>query len=274
MIRLALMGDLHFPILKGSTSKLVEARDHFFDSYLQAFFGISADMYISIGDLTHQGLAREFQHVYQYIREHQAHFRLVLGNHDTLSLPKEDILSTIGQSRYGLVEKEEALLLFLDTTKEMNLHGWGLDEEQWIWLEKQVELSEDKPMLIFAHHPVPGTTIDSPADSTEYSNYKDVRPILAQKRGIGIFFNGHTHTHSIAVKQQWYFIQTPASLCNPCFRVVEIDSKQIRILTTSLDDIDIDHSRQILHDRLPEFHRPRVAIHNPDTLYSPIVVTR
>ncbi|MBS4198160.1 metallophosphoesterase [Bacillus sp. FJAT-49732] len=148
MMRIALLGDLHYPDVGSNNEELSVAVDHFFGQYLREFFSVEADFHVSIGDLTHLGLESEFVNVYNYIKQYNINFRAVLGNHDVLSLPKEKISSLIQQSTYDLIETQGSLLLFLDTTKEFELHGWGLDQKQWQWLEKQIDRSKEKPLFI------------------------------------------------------------------------------------------------------------------------------
>ncbi|TNJ63351.1 hypothetical protein FE784_25875 [Paenibacillus hemerocallicola] len=256
MLKIVLIGDLHYFASTDDNAPLLNDRDSFFDNYVRTILDNGADLYISIGDLTHMGLAEEFESLQQYFDDAGATFRSVLGNHDVLSMPKSELLTVTGQPRYGAMETDEALLVFLDTTKEAELHGWGLDAEQWDWLREQIPRSMDKPILVFGHHPVPETTSGSPGGERPFMPYQDMRPLLRERGGPGFYFNGHTHTHSVVHQGQWRFIQTAAAFCRPCFRLIELDGHQVRIRTIDAGGDSLLRSAKALHDRLKGFHRP------------------
>jgi 3',5'-cyclic-AMP phosphodiesterase len=257
MIRIALMGDLHYSIIHTDMELRKEA-DFFYSGFLQRFLDADAQWHVSIGDLTHDGQKEEFQEVYKHIRDSGRTFRQVLGNHDVLHLTNAEIGPLIEQPRYDVVHTEDMMLVFLDTTKELKLHGWGLDSIQWVWLEEQIELSGEKPLILFAHHPVPGTTKFSPDDSMRFEAFQDIRPLLNRKKGLVLYFNGHTHTHSIVSKGNHHFIQTGAVVCDPGYIVVEIDAEQVRIESVRLNDEELSSGRKALFERLPEYHRPDI----------------
>lgn len=271
MMRLILMGDLHYPYLEQSNDQLLEARERFYSQFLQKFLEIEADWHISLGDLTNQGVAEEIEYVFSHISESNRSFRHVLGNHDTYSLPKDQILAITGQPRYNAIETEEALLVFLDTTKEMDWEHWGgdMDAKQLEWLEKQVRRSGSKPLLIFGHHPVYNTTTRSEGENLSIDPYIDMRFILEQKEGLGLYFNGHNHVHSIVQQDQWHFIQTAACLDQPCFRLVEIDAEEVRIQLIPVVDRDILNSAPAIYEEMPYFrHTPDAQGEETDRSYT------
>lgn len=75
MMRLILMGDLHYPYLEQSNDQLLEARERFYSQFLQKFLEIEADWHISLGDLTNQGVAEEIEYVFSHISESNRSFR-------------------------------------------------------------------------------------------------------------------------------------------------------------------------------------------------------
>lgn len=256
MLKIALMGDLHYFASADGNAPLHMDRDSFFDRYARAILDSGADLYISLGDFTHMGLAEEFESCRRYFADAGEAFRSVLGNHDVLSMPKSELLAVTGQPRYEALETDEALLVFLDTTKEMELHGWGLDAAQWNWLSEQMRRSADKPILVFGHHPVPGTTSGSPDGESAFMPYQDMRPLLGERTGPGFYFNGHTHTHSVVCQEQWHFIQTAAAFCHPCFRLIDLNGRRVRIRTVTVGGDPLHRNAKALHDRLKGFHRP------------------
>lgn len=88
----------------------------------------------------------------------------------------------------------------------------------------------------------------------------DIQSILGKRKGIGLYFNGHNHTHSIVQKDGWHFIQTAASLCDPSFRIVEIDYNQIRTMVIPVENPEILQNAENLFKKLPGYHNPMNAL--------------
>ena len=80
-MRIAFIGDLHYPSMIGKNEKVKEARDAFYAKFLHTFFEIEADYYVSIGDLTNFGREDELREVYEIIREHDKPFIHTFGNY-------------------------------------------------------------------------------------------------------------------------------------------------------------------------------------------------
>ncbi|WP_171651906.1 metallophosphoesterase family protein [Paenibacillus foliorum] len=126
----------------------------------------------------------------------------MLGNHDAYLLPKAEIMALTGQQRYHAIENEEAMLIFLDTSKEMNRSDWGgeMDAERLEWLKAQLDKSGNKPVFIFAHHPVYDTTTHSTMEKMSIDPQIDMLDVLNRKEGHGFYFCGHNHMNSIVQK--------------------------------------------------------------------------
>lgn len=268
MLTISLAGDLHYPEILEEKTELLMAKDSFFTKYLQAFLGTAADYHVFIGDTTHNGLAKEYQDLQRFfVQRPEGTVKQVLGNHDILSLPKKELLSITGQARYEKVETDQAVLLFLDTTKEFQLHGWGLDAEQWEWLDAQITMCPNKVLMIFAHHPVPSTTVHGSSVDPTFEPYQDIRPLLRKRQGTAFYFNGHAHFQSFVHQEPWYFIQTTAPICNPSYRVVELDGTVLRVKTIHIQDESILESGKLLYDRLSGFYRPSIVASTGDDLH-------
>lgn len=100
-------------------------------------------------------------------------------------------------------------------------------------------------MLVFAHHPVHVTTTGSDREKGSIDPSIDMWRILRQKKGTGIYFNGHTHVDSITVQHGWTFIQLSACLDQHAYRIAEITGEEVRV--QAVDIID-----STLTDQLPE----------------------
>jgi len=234
-MKLAIIGDLHYPDELTTHSKLNdEARDAYFEHFMASFLSMDADYHISIGDLTHAGEFTEFNYVMSKIESFSGRFLHVLGNHDTYTHPKEDILAVTMQQRYGVIEEQDARILLLDTARECRDDWSGtIDEEQLVWLENEMTRTTDKPLLIFGHHPLHNTTARSTETMMSLDPSLDIWPILERWQGIGFYFNGHNHIHSIVKKANWHFIQTAAVPDVPAVRVVTVNDNEVILETVS-----------------------------------------
>lgn len=255
-MKILLMGDLHYPYLEQVDEEVLDAREKFFAGFLGEFLTIEADYHISLGDLTNQGHTEELEYVFRHINNSGRSFYHVLGNHDVYLQPKTNVFSITGQQRYHAVKSEEAHLVFLDTTREMDWKDWGgtIDAEQLSWLEQQVQESEDKPLLIFAHHPVYDTTARSHMDKLSIHPSIDMRRILGKKTGVGLYFNGHNHVHSIVNENQWHFVQTAACLDHPCFRMLELKQDEIKIHLIEAENYELLQHAPKVYNPMPYFN--------------------
>jgi 3',5'-cyclic-AMP phosphodiesterase len=243
-MKLVLMGDFHYSRMENGTEEMHAAREKVYTVMINKFLEIDADYHISLGDLTHEGFPEEFEYVFNRIGSSGRNFIHVLGNHDALSIPKTDILTITGQERYQAIDTEEAKLIFLDTTKEMNRADWGgeIDPDQLEWLQSHLEKSGDKPVFVFAHHPVYGTTARSTLEKLSIQPEIGMKDLLNKKKGSGFYFCGHNHVNSIVLQDGWHYIQTAASLDIPAFRVVELKDGKVTIELISIDEVTlVDH---------------------------------
>lgn len=259
-MKLVLMGDLHYHAIDDTIPGWLSARNDFYQTFIDRFMEQEADAYISLGDLTNYGHASEMQEVYAMLRRHGKPFYHALGNHDLYAQTRREVLEQTGQARYHAITSEQAVLVFLDTAKEMDFEDWGgmVDEEQLRWFEAVVKASGSKPMLVFAHHPVHMTTARSDKEKGSIHPDVDMWRILSQKEGVGLYFNGHTHIDSIVKQHNWTFVQLSACLDEQGLRTVEIGPEDIRINAIDLADDIFAATRETLYTHMNHF-RP-----NPD----------
>jgi Icc protein len=235
-MRIAVIGDLHYPLLNESNQFIAGDRQSFYETVLKGFFSIPADLYVSIGDLTNFGWKEELVEIYAIIDKHKKPFLHVLGNHDVYGMTRHDVLTVTQQQRFHMLSTETVVLAFLDTAQEQNYTDWGgtLDLVQQEWLETVIEEAGDRPLLVFGHHPVYSTTTHSEKDKRCISQDVPVWEILSKKQGAGLYVNGHNHFNSIAVRDQWTFLQLAAVLDEQAFRVIEVSDSLISIDKVSI----------------------------------------
>ncbi|TBL75128.1 metallophosphoesterase family protein [Paenibacillus thalictri] len=258
-MKLIVMGDLHYHEVDGTVPEWQEMRNDFYQTFIARFFEFEADAYISLGDLTNYGYSSELQEVYGMIRQYGKPFYHALGNHDLYAQSRREVLAITEQARYHAVTTEQAVLVFIDTAKEMDFEDWGgwVDEEQLQWLEGVVKTSGTKPLLVFAHHPVHKTTAHSDRPKGSIHPDIDMWKILNMKQGTGIYFNGHTHIDSIVKQNNWTFVQLSACLDQTSLRIVEIDQDEISISPVDITDRILIESVETLYNNMKHFkHSP------------------
>lgn len=268
-MKIAVMGDLHFPSAQGVSrpleSEVLVARDAFFDHFLTKFFAIESDLYVSVGDLTNCGLQDEFVEVFSLIDSHQKEFKLALGNHDLYTHTRQDVLKVIDETVNVAFEKEGIVFAFLETAREQRPDRWDgtLSLEQLAWLEQVVIESGDKTLVVIAHHPPYNTTAKSNHHYSSIEPAIDLWSILEQKQGKGIYVCGHVHTDSIVHHQQWTFVQIAAVLDSETVRVMDIQGDTLSIQSV---DVSTEASRvqaQLLGENLEYFGLSPLGVGTP-----------
>lgn len=266
-MRIAVMGDLHYPAIEEDCAHIAEDRDVFYARFLEQFFSIPADLYVSIGDLTNFGWRHEFEEVYAIISEHQKPFIQVVGNHDAYAMSRREVLAATGQPRFHMIETDTVALAFLDTAREQDFTDWGgtLDAEQLEWLENTVAGTTDKPLIVFGHHPVHGTTANSTVDKRSIHPNIPVWDILSKKMGSGLYINGHNHINSTAAREQWHFLQIAAVLDEQAVRLIEISDSSIAIDFIDLHEPELNKRAETIGNAMNHFQLKREqAVEVPD----------
>ncbi|MDY0323286.1 MAG: metallophosphoesterase [Candidatus Carbobacillus sp.] len=226
-MRMVLMGDLHYAYrLKVRGGPLTKLKDQVFQSLMFHFKRIDSDFYISIGDLTNEGTIDELNQVYHWLEDIKDRLIHVLGNHDTLTLPKQTFQSQ--RLLEYVIDTEYARLIILDTTKERSWYDWGgtLSVDSLQWLQEMVHTTErGRAVFVFAHHPVFQTTARSDKRMQAIDPKLPMREILGKRPGLNVFFSGHNHVHSIIREDHWFHVQTGAVLDTLSYRIIEWDGQ-------------------------------------------------
>lgn len=247
-MKIAVIGDLHYPTLKDGCAFIEKNRRVFYETFLERFFSVPADLYVSIGDLTNYGRQDELEEVYAIIRKHQKPFKHVLGNHDLYAMPRSSVLSISQQERFHTISTDSVVLTFLDTAREQDYEDWGgtMDATQQYWLEAVVEETQHRPLVVFGHHPVFSTTLHSDREMRCIHPEVPIWDILNKKRGAGLYINGHNHANSLAVRNDWTFLQLAAVLDEQAVRMIEITDSFIAIDSVVIGDAELKtHAEEI-----------------------------
>lgn len=254
-MKIAVIGDLHYPALKEAYSFIEKDRQTFYEIFLERFFSIPADLYVSIGDLTNFGTQDELADVYSIIEKHGKPFKHVLGNHDVYGMTRKEVLAITQQHRFHQISTDAVVLAFLDTAQEQNYANWGgtLDSPQQDWLSTVVKETENRPLILFGHHPIHGTTKNSTKDKRCIHPDIPVWEILSQKIGVGLYVNGHNHFNSIAARQNWTFLQLAAVLDEQAVRLIEVSESLLSIDYVSFTDLQLQKHAQVIGEAIDHF---------------------
>lgn len=240
-MKIAVIGDLHYPELTEDYPFIEEDRNAFYKEFIERFFSVPADLYVSVGDLTNYGQPEELEEIYALIDEQHKPFVHVLGNHDVYGLTRKEVLAITRQPRYHARMTDEVALAFIDTAKEQDFNDWGgtIDPEQLEWLCGIVEKSDERPLIVFGHHPVHATTTNSSQDKLCIHPDIPVWNVLSNSQANGLYVHGHNHFNSIAEREQWHFLQIAAVLDQQAVRVIDVNQDRITVETIGLSDAEL-----------------------------------
>lgn len=254
-MKIAVIGDLHYPTLKDGCAFIEENRRIFYETFLERFFSVPADLYVSIGDLTNFGRQDELEDVYAIIRKFDKPFKHVLGNHDLYAMSRHSVLSISGQERFHTVSTDSAVLAFLDTAREQDYEDWGgtMDTTQQYWLESVVEETQSRPLIVFGHHPVFSTTLHSEKEKRCVHPDVPIWDILSKKQGVGLYINGHNHANSLAVRNDWTFLQLAAVLDEQAIRLIEVTESFISIDSVVIDEKALKENAEEIGNAIKHF---------------------
>ena len=267
-VKIGLIGDLHYPLLTGDLIARRDARNRLYQTIFAEFLGANVDFHIAVGDVTHEGHEKEWLAIAGLANENGTargrNFRFVLGNHDTLQLKKNSILTMMRQPRFSVEELQGARLILLDTTRESSPDHWGglVDAEQIQWLESLADLPKT-PTIVIGHHPFPSTTAGSEEPMMFMEDADRLTAALAAFCSPVIYCNGHNHVHSIAIstakRNDWLHVQTAAVLSSPSFRILEIDEQNVSVKTHVLTDESVVNDAVTIRTDLPDYFHPESA---------------
>lgn len=254
-MKIAVIGDLHYPTAKEEYAPSQKNRQLFYESFMEHFFSIPADLYVSTGDMTNFGTEDELKDIYEIIDRHHKPFVHVLGNRDVYAMSRAEVLKVTRQERFHSLTAETAVLAFLDTAQEQNYEDWGgtLDIVQQSWLESVIEESGTRPLIIFGHHPVHGTAQNSIIEKRSISADIPVWDILNKKQNAGLYVSGHNLFNSIALREQWTFLQISAVLDELAVRVIEVSESLISIDYVPFVDQQMTQQAQATGEALDNF---------------------
>ena len=172
-------------------------------------FSPRPDLVVISGDIAHEALPEEYEHVTKLLRALQIPFAAIPGNHDRRSAIRE----VFPDPAYGATDSAlnstrrvgDLDILLIDSTVPDAVHG-ELDAATLGWLEKTLAAST-RPALLFLHHPPFDTGIVS-SDGMRLLNADALAALLKRHQRALLVAAGHVHRAA-----QTVFAGISATIC-------------------------------------------------------------
>jgi predicted MPP superfamily phosphohydrolase len=164
----------------------------------------SPDIVVALGDfIQHSDPETDLQRlerVGQMLEKVEADVYAIPGNHDPMTISKEEVMESIdveNADTYFSIEIKDRKLVFLDTITQIDdIYGAGLlGSEQREWLKNEVQT--DRELLVFSHHLLHNRDLegnwyfDERPELAACIDKKDFREIVERKpRAV---FSAHIH---------------------------------------------------------------------------------
>jgi 3',5'-cyclic AMP phosphodiesterase CpdA len=250
-MRFAVLGDLHFT--EYSTPEFSQARDYTFTSFFTQLRWRQPDLVFAIGDTINRGTIAELVEQERVVHRSGVKLIRLLGNHDNDLLEKSELkpwflgsFNSAGEDGlYTAFDYEHCRFVIMDTARVKMSHidyGGIVLEPQLKWLEAQVEDFNSavnlQYLIVLGHHPFANTTHRSEKPMLFISNGDEVLKIFGKlRRGQGLYFCGHNHSHSIygPVAGNWFIVQAGAPFECEGYRLVTVDKDGLELETVDFD---------------------------------------
>jgi len=153
---------------------------------------------IHTGDVTHNGLAKEYHSARQLLDQLKAPYFVMPGNRDNRTPLKKEFcdnryqLPKQGWVQYS-IEEHPVRLIMVDTVSNQTNKG-ELCDERLEHLAHMLSADTTRPMALFLHHPP--IKAEGIPDPYQYDNWNDVEKLaalLAQYKNICGMYCGHVH---------------------------------------------------------------------------------
>jgi 3',5'-cyclic AMP phosphodiesterase CpdA len=183
-------------------------------------------MVVASGDLVDRGLPEEYAHLKQLLAPLALPLAVVPGNHDSraplrAAFPGQPYADPNGALNLR-VALERLDLLLLDSSVPGEPHGL-LDAATLTWLDRTLARSNDRPALVFLHHP-PFATGIAHMDRQALRNPDDLAAVIGRHRRTRLIATGHVHRATLTS-----FAGIPATICPVPNHAVDLDLIEARV---------------------------------------------
>ncbi len=137
---------------------------------------------IQVGDITNEGLYKEYELFHTRMKEINKPYLTVIGNHDYLSNGKEIYTQMFGELNYSFTYNKCKFIIHDDTFWESN----SIPDYNWL----TTELNNNNPITLFIAHLPPYC---DQFTSDMHIKYRD----LLCNKNIPLSINGHNHDYNL-----------------------------------------------------------------------------
>jgi 3',5'-cyclic AMP phosphodiesterase CpdA len=182
------------------------------------------DFVVISGDLADTPTSVEYQHLLRLLRPLQRPFAGIPGNHDSREMMRAAFPDAYA-SRSGplnqRVEVGQLDLMLLDSSVPCKPHG-ELDAATLHWLETTLVSAQDRPALLFLHHP-PFNTGVGHMDRQNLVNAGELAEIVRRHPRVRLIATGHVHRAALTM-----FAGVPTTICPAPNHAVDLDLAELR----------------------------------------------
>ena len=150
---------------------------------------------ILTGDLAHDEKLTTYMQIRSHISKFVEKCWIIPGNHDQREYIKDVFPENINKNSHTLNFSTSTAagwrLIGLDSQLEGRVYG-GIGEEQLEWLEKQLQLFNLEPSVIFVHHP-PFQIGSAWLDKIGLKDPEGLLELLQKYPQVKALFSGHIH---------------------------------------------------------------------------------
>jgi len=183
------------------------------------------DFVVISGDLADTPTPEEYQHLLRLLRPLQCPFAGIPGNHDSREMMRAAFPDAAYASRSGplnhCIEVGHLDLVLLDSSVPHMPHG-ELDAATLHWLEATLALAQDRPALLFLHHP-PFKTGIWHMDRQNLVNAGELAEIVRRHPRVKLIATGHVHRAALTM-----FAGVPTTICPAPNHAVDLDLAELR----------------------------------------------
>jgi len=183
------------------------------------------DFVVISGDLADTPTSVEYQHLLRLLRPLQHPFAGIPGNHDSREMMRAAFPDAAYASRSGplnrRVEVGQLDLVLLDSSVPHKPHG-ELDTATLDWLETTLVSAQDRPALLFLHHP-PFKTGVWHMDRQNLFNAGELAEIVRRHPRTRLIATGHVHRAALTM-----FAGVATTICPAPNHAVDLDLAELR----------------------------------------------
>jgi 3',5'-cyclic AMP phosphodiesterase CpdA len=183
------------------------------------------DFVVISGDLADTPVVEEYDDLKRLLASLELPFAAIPGNHDSRELLRAAFPSQRYASPTGALNQTIAIgdldLMLLDSSVPGKPHG-ELEAPTLQWLETVLVASQDRPALLFLHHPPVHAGIWH-MDCQNLLNADALAPIVRKHPRIQLIAAGHVHRATLTT-----FAGTAATICPAPNHAVDLDLGELR----------------------------------------------